>query len=135
MGAAISGRHTVTGVTTTLTRRHTVALITGVMVIIIQRLTMTLLRELTAGNRLLMAHMVRRRGGLVTIPTRALTREAPVFRRRMAAEARRRPITRIPEPMLRPDKVRALMRNGAALMCQGETRVLPWVITQLRTAP
>src|SRR4029077_997917 len=92
MGAAIGGRHTVTGVTTTPTRERTVARITEVMGIIIQRLTMILLRELTDGSRLLMGRTDRRRAAPVTILTPALMREVPVFRLRMGVEAQHRHI-------------------------------------------
>src|SRR4029077_7973126 len=133
MGVAIGGRHTVTGVTTIRTPRPTVELITGVMVIIIQRLTMILLRELTDGNRLLMGRTDRRRAAPVTILTPALMRGVLQFRHLMAAEVQHRHITRTPAPMLRPDKVRALTRSGAVPTCREETRALPWAITQLRT--
>ena len=75
MGVAIGGRHTVMVATTIPTRGHTVARITGATVIIIQRLTMILLRELTDGNRLLMGRTDRRRAVPVTILTPALMRE------------------------------------------------------------
>src|SRR5678816_1368253 len=71
MGAAIGGRHTVMGATTIPTRGHTVAPITGATVIIIQRLTMTLLPELTDGNRLLMGRTDRQQEAPVTILTPA----------------------------------------------------------------
>src|SRR6187397_2938179 len=61
MGVAIGGHRIVTAVTTIPTRGHTVARITGATVIIIQRLTMILPRELTDGNRLLMGPTDRRR--------------------------------------------------------------------------
>src|SRR4029077_8763638 len=90
MGAAIGGRHTVTGVTTIPTRERTVARITEVMVIITQRLTMILLRELTDGNRLLMGRTDRQRAVPVTILTLGLTLAVPVSRRPMGAEAQRK---------------------------------------------
>src|SRR4029077_3314328 len=130
MGAAIGGRHTATGATTTHTLGRTVAPITGVTVTIIQPLIMTLRRELTDGNRLLMARTDRRREVPVTILTPALMHEAPGFRLRMGVEAQHRHITRTPEPMLRPDRVPARMHNGAAPMFREETRALPWAITQ-----
>src|SRR6476619_5486022 len=132
MGAAIGGRHTVTGVTTTPTRQRTVARITEVMVIIIQRLTTILLQELTDGNRLLMGRTDRRRAAPVTILTPALMREVLQFRHLMAAEAQHRHITRTPAPMLRPDRVPARTLNGVAPMSREETRALPWAITQRR---
>src|SRR6476469_1365195 len=129
MGAAIGGRHTVTGVTTTPTWQRTVAHITEAMVIIIQRLTMILLRELTDGNRLLMGRTDRRRAAPVTILTPALMREVLQFRRLMGAEAQHRHITRTPAPMLRPDRVRTRTLSGGAPMSREETRALPWAIT------
>ena len=67
MGAAIGGRHIVMVAITIPTPRRTVALTTGGMVIIIQRLTMTLLRERMVGNRQPMALMGRQRAAPVTI--------------------------------------------------------------------
>ena len=75
MGAAIGGRHTVTGVTTTPTRQRPVARITEGMVIIIQRLTMTLPREPMVGNRQPTALTDRQRAAPVTILTPGLTLE------------------------------------------------------------
>jgi hypothetical protein len=132
MGVAIGGHHIVMVATTIPTRGHTVARITGATVIIIQRLIMILLRELTDGNRLLMGRTDRQQEGLVTILTPALMREAHRCRHLTAAEVRHRHITRTPAPMLRPDKVRTRTLSGAARTCREETRALPWVITQLR---
>ena len=132
MGAAIGGRHTVMVVTTIPTRQRTVALITGVMVIIIQRLTMTLPRERMVGNRQPMALTDRQRAAPVTILILGLTLAVPVFRRLMAAEAQRKPIIRTRAPMLRPDRVRARTLSGVAPMCREETRALPWAITRQR---
>jgi hypothetical protein len=132
MGVAIGGHHIVMVATTIPTRGHTVARITGATVIIIQRLTMILLRELTDGNRLLMGRTDRRRAGPVTILTLALMREEPGFRHRMGVEARHRHITRTPAPMLRRDRVRARTLSGVVPMCREETRALPWAITQRR---
>jgi hypothetical protein len=130
MGAAIGGRHIVTGVTTTPTRQRTVARITEVMVIIIQRLTMTLPREPMAGNRLLMVPTDRQRAAPATILILGLTLAAPVFRRHMAAEAERRHTTRTRAPMLRRDRDRARTLSGEAPMSREETRAPPWAITQ-----
>ena len=80
MEVAIGGRHIVMVATTIPTRGHTVARITGATVIIIQRLTMILLRELTDGNRLLMDRMDRRQEEPVTILTPALMPEELQFR-------------------------------------------------------
>src|SRR6476659_1518530 len=132
MGAAIGGRHTVTGVTTAPTRRRTVARTTEVMVIIIPRLTMTLLRALTGGNKQPTALMDRQRAAPVTILIPALMRGVLRFRHLMAAEAQHRHITRTPAPMLRPDRVPARTLNGVAPMSREETRALPWAITQRR---
>ena len=129
MGAAIGGRHTVTGVTTIPTRRRTVALTTEVMVIITQRLTMTLPRERMVGNRQPMALMDQQQEAPVTILTLGLMREVLRFRQLMAAEAQRKRTIRTREPMLRPDRVRARTLSGEAPMSREETRVLPWVIT------
>src|ERR1700756_1340620 len=135
MGVAIGGRRIVTRVTTTRTRRPTVAPITEATVIIIQRLTMTLPRELTAGNRQLMVRTDRLRVGRVTILTPALMREALPSRRLMGAEAQHRHIIRTREPMPRPDRDRARTLSGVAPMSREETRALRWVITQLLTVP
>src|SRR5882762_130898 len=101
MGVAIGGHHIVMVATTIPTRGHTVARITGDTVIIIQRLTMIPLRELTDGNRLLMGRTDRQQEGPVTILTPALMREEPGLRLRMGVEAQHRHITRTPAPMLR----------------------------------
>ena len=132
MGAAIGGRHTVTVVTTAPTRQPIVARITEVMVIIIQRLTMTLLRALTGGNKQHTALTVRQRAAPVTILTPALMREVLRFRHLMAAEAQHRHITRTPAPMLRRDRVRTRTLSGVAPMSREETRALPRAITRLR---
>ena len=130
MGAAIGGRHTVTGVITTPTRRRTVAHITGVMVIITQRLTMTLPREPMVGNRRPMALTGRQQEVPVTILILGLTLAVPVSRRLMGAEAQRKPTIRTREPMLRPDRDRARMLSGVAPTSREETRAPPWAITR-----
>ena len=135
MGAAIGGRHTVMVATTILTRRRTVARITGVMVIIIQRLTMTLPREPMGGNRPLMGLMDRRPEEPVTILTPELMPEALQSRHLTVAEVPRRPTIRTLEHMLRPDKARARTLSGAARTCREATRALPWAITQPPTEP
>jgi hypothetical protein len=132
MGVAIGGRHIVMVATTIPTRAHTVARITGATVIIIQRLIMILLRELTDGNRLLMGRTDRQQEGLVTILTPALMREVRGFQHLMGVEAQHRHITRTPAPMLRRDRVRARTLSGVVPTCREETRALPWVITQPR---
>src|SRR4030095_5031560 len=130
MGVAIGGHHTVMVATTIPTRVHTVARITGAMVIIIQRLTMIPPRELTAGNRLLMGRTDRRRAVPVTILTPALMRAVLQFRHLMGVEAQHRHITRTPAPMLRRDRVRARTLSGVVPTCREETRALPWAITR-----
>ena len=129
MGAAIGGRLTVVVVTTIPTLPRTVALTTGDMVIITQRLTMTLPREHMVGNRQPMALTDRRRAAPVTIPILGLTLAVPVSRRLMGAEVPRRRIIRTQELMRRPDKVSIRMLSGEAPMSREETRALPWVIT------
>ena len=130
MGAAIGGHHTVMVAITIPTRRRTVALTTGDMVIIIQRLTMTLPRGRMVGNRQPMALMGRQRAAPVTILILGLTLGVPVYRPLMAAEAQRKPTIRTRAPMLRPGKVRARTLSGVAPMCLEETRALPWAITR-----
>jgi hypothetical protein len=133
MGAAIGGRHTVTGVTTIPTPRRTVVLTTVVMVIIIQPLTMTLPREPMAGNRQPMALTDRRRVARVTILILGLTLAVPVSRRPMGAEAQRKRTIRTQELMLRPDKVPIRMLSGEAPTSREETRARPWAIIRLPT--
>jgi hypothetical protein len=130
MGVAIGGRHTVTVATIIPTRGHTVARITAATVIIIQRLIMTLLRELTDGNRLLMGRTDRQQEGPVTTRTQGPTREVLQFRHLMGVEAQHRHITRTPAPMLRRDRVRARTLSGVVPTCREETRALPWAITR-----
>jgi hypothetical protein len=130
MEAAIGGRHTVMVGTTIPTRRRTVVLTTGVMVIIIQRLTMTLPRARMVGNRQPMALTDRQHEVPVTILIPGLTLAAPVFRRLMGAEAQRKPTIRTPEPMLRPDRDRVRTLSGVAPTSREETRVPPWAITR-----
>jgi hypothetical protein len=112
------------------TRRRTVALTTGGMAIIIQRLTMTLPREPMVGSRQPMALMGRQRAAPVTILIPGLTLGVPVYRRLMAAEAQRKPTIRTREPMLRPDRDRTRTLSGVAPMCREEIRALPWAITR-----
>ena len=130
MGAAIGGHHTVMAAITIHTPRRTVALTTGGMVTIIQRLTMTLPREPMVGNRQPMALTGRQQEVPVTILILGLTLAVPVSRRLMGAEAQRKPTIRTREPMLRPDRDRARMLSGEAPMSREETRALPWAITR-----
>src|SRR4029077_4380213 len=103
---------------------------TEVMVIIIQRLTMIRLRELTDGNRLLMGRTDRRRAAPVTILTPALMREVLQFRRLMGAEAQLKRTIPTPAPMLRPDRDRARTLSGVAPTSREETRVPQWATTR-----
>ena len=132
MGAAIGGRHTVMVAITIPTPRRTVALTTGGMVIIIQRLTMTLLQERMVGNRQPMALTGRQQEVPVTILILVLTLAVPVSRRLMEVEAQRKRTIRTLEPMLRPDRVRARTLSGVVPTCREETRALRWAITQQR---
>ena len=129
MGAAIGGRHTVVVVTTIPTLPRTVVLTTEVMVIITQRLIMTLPREPMVGNRQPMALTDRQQEVPVTILIPGLTLAVPVFRHLMGAEAQRKRTIRTQELMRRPDKVPIRMLSGEAPMSREETRALPWVIT------
>jgi hypothetical protein len=133
MGAAIGGRHIVTGVTTILTRRRTAARITGGTVTITQRLTMTLPRERMVGNRQPTVRMVRQREAPVTILTPERTREVLRFRHLMVVEVQPRHITLTPAPMHRRGRVRAQTLSGEAPMCRAETRALLWAITRQPT--
>jgi hypothetical protein len=114
------------------TRERTVAPITGAMVTIIQRLTMTPPRELMGGNRLLMGLTGRRHAAPVTILTPALMPEVHRSRHLMGVEAQRKRITRTQALMLRRDRVRARTLNGVVPTCREETRALRWAITQQR---
>src|SRR5438874_6933678 len=135
MGAAIGGRHIVTGVTTILTRRRTAERIMEGTVTITQRLTMTLPRERMVGNRQPTVLMVRQREAPVTILTPERTREVLRFRHLTAAEAQRRHITRTPGPMRRRDRVRVRTLSGVAPMSREETRVPRRAITRPRMEP
>src|SRR4029453_15112963 len=127
MGAAIGGRHTVTQVTITHTRRRTVAHIMAT-VIITARLITTTTRELMDGKGVRLARTDLRPGELVIILTRERTHEAVRSRLLMAPEAQHKRITRTQAPMRRPDKVPVRMLNGAAPTSPGETRAVPWAI-------
>jgi hypothetical protein len=85
-------------------------------------------REPTAGKGRLTVLTDRRLPALVTIPTRARTREAVRSQHRMAAEVQRRPITRTQEHTRRRDKVRVRMLSGVVPMYREGTKALPWVI-------
>src|SRR4029450_11766836 len=121
MEVAIGGRRTVVEATTIPTPRHTVALTGAMVIILMRRLTMITTREPTAGKGRLTVLTERRLPGLVTIPTRARTREAVRSQHRMAPEVRRRPIIRTREPTRRRDKVRVRMPTRAAPMVREET--------------
>jgi hypothetical protein len=128
MEVAIGGRRTVVGATTIPTPRRTVALTGAMVIILMRRLTMITTREPTAGKGRLTVLMDRRLPALVTIPTRARTREAVRSQHHMAAGVQRRPITRTPEHTRRRDKVRVRMLNGVAPTYREGTKALPWVI-------
>lgn len=132
MEAATGGHHIVMAAPTTLGPGHTVVPI-GVMATIIRRLTTITIRELMAGNRVLMDRTGRRRPGRVTILTRELTREGLAFRLHMAAEVPRRLTTPTQGPMPKRGKALVLQLNGAAPMSRVATRAPQWVITQPRT--
>src|SRR5436190_19068441 len=57
MEAATGGRHTVVGASTIPTLRRTVALTGAMVIILMRRLTMITIRELTVGTRVRMAPM------------------------------------------------------------------------------
>jgi hypothetical protein len=128
MGAAIGGRHTVTGVITIPTPRHTVAH-TMATVIITARPITTTTPEPMDGKRVRLARTDQRPGGLVTILTRERTHEAVLSRLLMVPEVQHKRIIHIPAPMRRRDKVQVPQPNGEARMCRVETRVLPRAIT------
>jgi hypothetical protein len=132
MGAAIGGRHIVMLVTTTPIRQRTVARIMEVMVITIQRLTMTLPRVLMVGNRQPTVLTARQRAAPVTILILELTHAVLQFRHPMAVEAQHRHITRTPAPMLRRGRVRARTPSGEAPMFREGTKALPRAIIQQR---
>jgi hypothetical protein len=125
---AIGGHLTVMVAFTIPGLRRTVALTGAMVIILMRRLTMITTREPTAGKGRLTVLTDRQLPGLVTILTRARTREALRSQHRMAAEAQRRPITRTQEHTRRRDKVRVRMLNGAAPTYREETKALPWVI-------
>src|SRR4029434_7527516 len=128
MGVAIGGRHTVTRVTTTLTRLPTVGPIGAMVIILMRRLTMTTTPERTAGMGVLTDRTARRLPELVIIHTPGRTLEEHQCRPLTAPEVPRKPTIRTPEPMLKPGKVRVRQLSGGAPMSRGETRVLPWAI-------
>src|SRR5262245_14584608 len=134
MGVAIGGRHIVMRVTTIPGRRHTAGRITAT-VITTARLITTIILEPTVGMGVLMARTDLRRGGLVTIPTRAHTHEAVLSRLLMAPEVQHKRIIHTPAPMRRRDKVQAPQPNGAARTCREETRALQWAIIRLPMEP
>src|SRR5215813_12949871 len=103
MEAAIGGRHTVTEVTTTRTRRHTVARITATVITTARLITITT-PEPMDGTGVLMARTDLRIGAQVIILIQAPTR--------------------------RRDKVQARTLNGAVRMFREETRALPRAITR-----
>ena len=132
MGVDIGGRHIVMVGITIPTRRHTVARITAVTVIIIQRLTMIPATGAYGWKQTAYGpYGSATRGAAYNPYTGTYARGASVSTP-YGIEARHRHITRIPAPMLRPGKVRARMLSGVVPTCREETRALPWVITQQR---
>ena len=99
-GGGYGGRRPVMGATIIPTQRHTVAAITAVTVITMERLTMTPARELTVKQTAYRPD-VRNRGAAYNPYTGAYARGASVSTP-YGTETRHRPITRIPAPMLRP---------------------------------
>src|SRR6266513_291242 len=95
--------------------------------------TTTRRQEPMAGHRLPTALTDRRREEPPITRIPAPPREALRCRHPTAAEVRHRPITRTPEPMHRPDKVRVQPLNGAAPMCRTETRAPTRNITRRQT--
>src|SRR5215467_2187087 len=94
-GVAIGGRHTVAGVITIRTPRHTVALTTATVIITARLITITTPAPM-AGMGALMARTDLRIGGLVTILTQERTLEAVPSRPPMAAEVQHKRITHTP---------------------------------------
>src|SRR5215469_86862 len=112
MGVVIGGRHTVVGASTIPTLRRTVALTGAMVIILMRRLTMITIPVLMAGKGRLTALTDRQLPGLLTILTRARTREAARFPHPMVVEVQRRPITRTQERTRRRDKVRVPQPSG-----------------------
>src|SRR5215813_4818624 len=129
MEAAIGGRHTVTEVTTTRTRRHTVARITATVITTARLITITT-PEPMDGTGVLMARTDLRIGAQVIILIQARTPEAVLSRLLMGPEAQHKRIIHTPAPTRRRDKVQARTLNGAVRMFREETRALPRAITQ-----
>src|SRR5262245_26616080 len=134
MEVAIGGRHTVTEVTTTPTRRHTVARIMATVITTARLITITT-PEPMDGMGVLMARTDLRIGAQVIILIQARTLEAVLSRLLMEQEAQHKRIIHTPVPMRRRDKVPARMPNGEARMCPAETRALPRAITRLPMEP
>src|SRR5215471_3401253 len=107
MGVAIGGHHTVTEALTIPGLQHTAAPIGDMGTTAIRRLTMTTTRELMVGKRARMVRMARRQQGRDTILTPGLMPGVLRSRRLTGVAAQSRPIIRIQEPMLRPDRARA----------------------------
>src|SRR5215471_13344288 len=112
MEAAIGGRHTVTEVTTTPTRRHTVARITATVIITARLITITT-PEPMDGMGVLMARTDLRIGAQAIILIQARTPEAVLSRLLMEPEAQHKRIIHTPAPTRRRDKVQARTLNGA----------------------
>lgn len=128
MEVGIGGRHTVTAVTITLTRRRTVAHITATVIITARLITTTTL-ELMDRKGVRLARTDLRPGGLDTILIRERTHAGVLSRLLMAPEVQHKRIIHTPAPMRRRDKVQVPQPNGEARMFREETRVLPRAIT------
>src|SRR5262245_16805279 len=129
MVVVIGGRRTVTEVTTTRTRRHTVARITATVITTARLITITT-PEPMDGMGVLMARTDLRIGGLVIILIQARTPEAVLSRLLIETEAQHKRIIHTPAPTRRRDKVQARTLNGAVRMFREETRALPRAITR-----
>src|SRR5215469_8017897 len=129
MEAAIGGRHTVTEVTTTPTRRHTVARIMATVITTARLITITTLEPMD-GMGVLTARTDLRIGAQVIILIQARTLEAVLSRLLMEPEAQHKRIIHTPAPTRRRDKVQARTLNGVVRMFREETRALPRAITR-----
>src|SRR5215472_3963265 len=128
MGVAIGGRHTVTEVTTTPTRRHTVARIMATVITTARLITITTLEPMD-GMGVLTVRTDLRIGVLVIILIQARTLEAVLSRLLMEPEAQHKRIIHTPAPTRRRDKVQARTLNGAVHMSLAGIKALPRVIT------
>src|SRR5262249_19114597 len=129
MEAAIGGRHTVTEVTTTRTRRHTVARITATVITTARLITITT-PEPMDGTGVLMARTDLRIGAQVIILIQARTPEAGLSRPLFAPERQdKRKIHKTAPPPQR-GKVQAPNLNGAVRKVSQENRGQTRAITR-----